>query len=250
MRIAVTTCCVLAMLVAAGCRNSRGELVEAELRTKERMLRETREELERSRLINESLEKEFLRRQQGLTPSRDNSGLLSPKNIEIGSGTGGIDEDRLPGDEALMVVVVPRDEDGNPVRILGVLTVTAWEILPGGTKSPLNSWEINADSLRKTWRQGLLGSGYFVTLNWKKLPTQQRLRIAAQLTLPDGRTYEADKDIPIRPLKQTVPPGEKMPNISVTPETGPVIPTPAASMMLPRPSIYDEGDRKPGGGGE
>lgn len=241
MRIAATTCCVLALFVAAGCRNSRGELVEAELRTKERMLRETREELERSRLINESLEKEFLRRQQGLPPNRDNSGLLSPKDIVIGNGTGGVDDDRLPGDEALMVVVVPRDEDGNPVRVVGILTVTAWEILPGGVKSPLSSWEINADDLRKTWKQGLLGSGYFVTLRWKKLPTQERLRVAAQLTLPDSRSYEADKDIPIRPLKQNVPPAEKMPNISVTPETGPVIPNPAASMLLPRPSRYGDG---------
>jgi hypothetical protein len=124
----------------------------------------------------------------------------------LASGTGGVGSATHLGDEGLEVVVTPRDEDAHPVRAVGVLSVAVWEIMPGGVKIPLSSWEINATDLRRTWKSGLLGSGYHVVLNWKKIPTQERLRVAVQLLLPDGRVYEADKDITIR-----LPPGPKAP---------------------------------------
>lgn len=224
MRIAAIARGLLILLLAiAGCRAPRSDLVEAELRTKERMLREARTDLERTRLVNEALEREFIQRQQGQTPRRENSAIASPKDIVLANGTGGVDDDHLPGDEALQVVVVPRDEDANPVRAIGVLSVAAWEIMPGGVKVPLCTWEINATDLRRTWKSGLLGSGYHVVLPWKKLPSQERLRVAVQLLLPDGRTYEADKDISIRPLPATKlpPPINAMP---MGPIEGPAIP--------------------------
>src|SRR5262249_17875783 len=153
----------------------RSDLVEAELRTKERMLRETKEELDRSRLMNDALERDFLRRQHGQPPG-PNDVLLSPKDIVLGNGTGGVDEDLKPGDEALQVVVVPRDEDRNPVRVVGSLSIAAWEITPTGIKIPLSTWEVSATDLRRTWKGGLIGSGYHVVLNWKKLPVNERLR--------------------------------------------------------------------------
>lgn len=234
MRIVTTARCLICLLVvSSGCR-SRSDLVEAELRTKDRMLRETREELDRSRMINESFEHEFLRQQQGLPPV-ENSGLLAPKDITLGRGTGGVDDDRVPGDEALQLVVVPRDEDGNPIRIVGSLTVTVWEIMPGGVKIPLSSWEVSAPELRRTWKSGLLGSGFFVLLHWKKWPTQERLRVAVQMALPDGRLYEADKDISIRPAKPMSVPEERMPLLSTTPEAAPAVPVPEAIPFIPAP---------------
>lgn len=223
------------MATIAGCRAPRCDLVEAELRTKERILRETKEELERSRLINEALEREFSHRQQPFLSPSASSSVLAPKDIVLANGTGGVDEDGIPGDEALLLVVVPRDEDGYPIRALGVLSVVAWEILPGGAKVPLSSWEINTTDLRKSWKSGLLGSGYHVLLHWKKLPTQERLRVGVQFKLPDGRLYEADKDIPIHPLKfvSPMPPSNSLP---LPMEAGPAL-SPAAQMLLPRPSI-------------
>jgi len=221
---------LLLLLLTGGCRASshRRDLVEAELRTKERLLRESQADLERTRLMNQALEQEFVRRG---TPvgSGTNPSVIGPKDIKIGNGTGGINDDRLPGDEALMVVVVPRDEDGNPVRAIGSLAINVWEIQPGGMKTPLSSWEISPDDLRRTWKSGLLGSGYQVTLNWKKPPTQDRLRIAAQLTLPDGRMFEADKDVPIRPLPMMSPePLAPAPAI----DEGPKVP----GLLPPRPT--------------
>jgi len=245
MRIIATSRCLLCLLLLiSGCR-SRSDLVEAELRTKDRMLREAQGELDRSRMINESLEREFLRTHQGLPPA-ENSALLPPKDITLGSGTGGINYDRLGADENLEVVLVPRDEDGNPVRVVGALTISAWEILPGGVKVPLSSWDVSAADLRRTWKSGLLGSGYFVVLSWKKWPTQDRMRIAVQFALPDGRVYEADKDISIHPLKQKPIPDDKMPLLPSMPAPppnpgpGPFVPEVPAQILAPRPSVYGQ----------
>src|SRR5439155_24466275 len=53
-------------------------------------------------------------------------------------------------------------------------------------------------SLRKTWRSGLLSSGYQVVLPWKAWPSSEKLRVTARFTLVDGRSFEADKDVSIR----------------------------------------------------
>lgn len=210
MRIAAIIIVMLSLSLAiAGCKAPRGDLVEAELRTKERMLRETQSELERTRLVNEALERDYMNRQDG-RPRSDNSGFASPKDITLANGTGGLDEDRLPGDEALMLVVLPRDEDGQPVRAVGTLSVGVWEVMPGGQKVGLSQWEVSATDLRRTWKSGLLGSGYHVILPWKKFPSTEKLRVAVQLTLPDGRVYETDKDISIRPMPGQLPPPEKV----------------------------------------
>jgi hypothetical protein len=223
MRTAALTRGWLCLLLAlAGCRTPHRDLVEAELRTKERQLRETQAELERARMINQAFEQGMVQ-QQGLAPPIENSAFLSPKDITLANGTGGVN-DGQPGDYALEVVLVPRDEDGNPVRAVGVLTVNASEIWPGGVKTPLSTWEIGAEELRRTWKRGLIGSGYHIILKWKKPPTQQKLRVSATLVLPDGRAFEADKDISIRPMPAPVPPPPLPTPATAPPERMPVGP--------------------------
>jgi len=203
--------------VAIGCR--RADLVEAELRTRERELRETREELDRSQFYNHALQSEIgdLRKggppgctvaQSPLTPERA-SQVYTLKEIVLGRQTGGYDNDNVPGDEALQVVLEPRDPDAQAIKAPGRLIVTALQVSPEGLKMPLSTWEIAPDQLRRTWRNGLLSTGYYVVLPWKSWPTTPRLRVIAQFTLADGRVFEADKDVTIRllPNLKGLPPG-------------------------------------------
>jgi hypothetical protein len=193
-------------LTAAGCR--RADLVEAELRTRERELRETRSELNRSEFFNQALQSELgdLRKsgQPGgfcssnfLTPERA-SQIYTLKEITLGRLTGGYNEHDFPGDEALQVILEPRDPDGQSIKAPGQLTVTALMISSEGLKTPLSTWQITPDQLRRTWRSGLLSTGYFVVLPWKIWPTTSRMRVIAQFTLADGRVFEAEKDVTIR----------------------------------------------------
>ncbi len=179
-------------------------------------------------MMNQSLEGELLHR-NGLAPLPPNtsSAVLGPKDLVLATGTGGVREHQELGDDALQVVVLPRDEDGNPVRALGELVVYAFEVQPGGTKTPLCGWTVGIDELRRTWKNGLISKGYHVVLPWKQLPTREKLRVVAQLRLPDGRVLEAEKEISIRPPKPgSIVPIKPMPAVE---EISPDVPGPSLS---------------------
>jgi hypothetical protein len=117
------------------------------------------------------------------------------KEIVLGRQTGGYDQTCGQGDDALQVALEPRDQDGSTIKVPGYLHVDVLEILPGGSKRPLSSWEVPPSQLRHSWKNGFFGSGYFVVLPWKCWPTTEKLRVVAQFMLPDGRLFEADKDV-------------------------------------------------------
>jgi hypothetical protein len=231
----------IALLAAAGCKNSRSELVEAELRTKDRELREARGELLRCETMNEALEN-TLRAQKCAQPvMRPSAGYLSQvKDIQLGRGTGGLDENCVPGDIGIQVVVVPRDVDGSPIKAPGTLTVSAVEINPEGLKTPLSTWEISALQLRRSWKSGLFSTGYFVALPWQKLPTTEKLRIVATFHPLDGGAFEAERDIVIHPIAQMIPvrptPGAAVIGPPLPATGGPALPPNIPVGPPPRPA--------------
>jgi hypothetical protein len=187
------------LLPLAGCKSC--DLVEAELRTKERQVRELKDDLYRTELYNEALQNELrdLRHHTATALSPEQaSQTYTLKEVVLGRGTGGYDDDGKPGDEALQVVLEPRDPDGHAIKAPGSLHVEAVQINSQGLKMPLSFWEITPEQLRRTWRSGLLSTGYHLVLPWKVWPSEPKLRITARFTLADGRVFEADKDITVR----------------------------------------------------
>jgi outer membrane murein-binding lipoprotein Lpp len=223
--------CGVASLILVGCRsNNRYDLIEAELRTRERELADARAQLDQSRNLLRAYEAS----QQRGQPAPGGGVFLPLKDIAIGRGTGGVDEDGVPGDEGLLVVVVPRDEDGSAVKVPARALVAAWEITPAGLKNPIGSWEITSDRLRGTWRSGLVSTGYFIALPWQTLPSTDRVRVAVRLVTTDGRTYEADRDVSVRPPLPGVP-------NNVLPYPQPSAPRPAAPTPLPATPVRPPG---------
>lgn len=191
---------LLLALPAAGCR-SNCDLVEAELRTKDRNLHELRDELKRLELYNDAMQREIraLRRHTPAHhPAEECSLVHGLRSVGLGRQTGGYDDDDCPGDEALQVVLEPRDVDNHLVKAPGTLEVRVLEVSPEGLKKPLNAWQVTPDQLRRNWRSGLLSTGYYLVLPWKAWPTTEKVRVVALFTLADGRTFEADKDVSIR----------------------------------------------------
>jgi hypothetical protein len=196
---------------AAGCR-SNSSLVEAELRQRDSQVRELRDEVDRCGAYNQALEQELRNlRGDGLAPDSPERGQpgYPVRSLTLGRGTGGRDEDGLPGDEALEVHIEPRDPEGNVTRAPGAAIVQVVEIGPDGIKRPLSSWEISQDQLRRSWRTGLLTTGYVVVLPWKIWPSTEKLRVTVQFRLADGRLFEADRDVTVRvaPANQRPHPG-------------------------------------------
>jgi hypothetical protein len=220
--------------LAAGCRsNQRYELIEAELRTRERELLECRGELQHARLLNQTYQRSLAR--PGCPPGAgpaDAVPALPLKEIALASGTGGADNDGLPGDEALQVVVVPRDDDGSAVKVPAAVVVEAFEIGRNGVKVPIGRWDVPPEAVRRTWRGGLFATGYYLLLQWDRPPTTDRVRVAVRLTTLDGRPYEADRDVSVRPLPGLVP-GPAAGPVPVIPPPG--LPGPAEE--LPPPGV-------------
>lgn len=216
-------------LWAAGCR-SHCDLVEAELRTRERELRELREELHHAEACQGALEREV----QVLRPASPNA--VSPefaaqaygvKELVLGRLTGGVSEHDCEGDDALQVVVEPRDCDGHNIKAPGRLAVEALEITPEGLKAPLCAWDVPPDQLRREWKSGIMVTGYVLVLPWKNWPNQPKVRVVARLTLPDGRLFEADRDVVVR-----VTPPDKRKALPTTPPEelpSPALPADAVS---------------------
>jgi hypothetical protein len=229
--VSVLLCCGL-FIPAAGCRNC--DLVEAELRTKDKELRHLKGELENTKLFNQALQTEL----QSLRPV--SAAPLSPelasqtytlKEIVLGRQTGGYDDGSGSCDTALQVVVEPRDPDGSAIKAPGMLVVAALQITPAGLKTPLSSWQVAPEQLRKTWRSGLLSTGYHVVLPWKIKPMYSRLRVTVRLVLADGRAFEADKDVSIRLPATSVPGPEQL---SPPMEPAPVVPEEELPLLMPR----------------
>ncbi|HJZ57460.1 MAG TPA: hypothetical protein VKE74_21000, partial [Gemmataceae bacterium] len=214
-------------LLSTACRpNKRYDGIEAELRTRNKELAETKAALEQAQTLNRAYE-------QGRGQAPIPGAPVAPpsavppgcpiREIALGRGTGGVDDDGLPGDESLMVVIVPRDEDKSEVKVTARAQIVAWEITQQGLKNPIGSWDIPPEKLRPTWRNGLMSTGYFVALPWQTFPTTDRVRVAVRLITAEGQVFEADRDISVRPVPQAVPRSVPQP-VPAAPPSVPAVP--------------------------
>lgn len=199
--------CLATCVGPTGCRRyNHQDLLENELRARDLQFREVIDELKKSEFQRDALQRELesVRMGQKITPELA-AHSFGVRRLTLGRGTSGIDKDQLPGDDGLQVILEPRDADDNIIKAPGNLVVTALEISPQGTKTPISTWELTAEQMRQTWKQGLFSTGYILALPWKSWPQAENVRVIVRLTLADGRVFEADKDVRIR-LPQGVPP--------------------------------------------
>ena len=248
-RLPAGVACVL-LAVTPACRltgpDRRYDLLEAELRTREREVAELRGEVARQGQLNQLFGQPSAARPD--LPPCDPPGVFSSsgrvltlplKDVILAAGTGGVDEDNLPGDEYLQVVIAPRDDDGTVVKVPLRGTVRAYEVSTEGLKTPLGQWDVTPDQMRKSWKSGLLSSGYFVPLQWDRPPAADRLRLVARVATADGREFEADKEVRVRPLTPPRPapaPGPAWDTLPPPAATGPPPPLPPGTEELPPPA--------------
>lgn len=210
---------ILLLLPLAGCGNRtferiNNELLERELSQRDIALREINDELKRLESQNQAMNREIDSMRKGRpSASEDSTQTFSIKKISLARGTGGFNKDDLPGDDGLIILLQPLDGDEHAVKAQGTLQVGVQEISSEGLKVPLSTWDLDAEQLRKSWKQGLFSSSYTFQLPWREVPQSDKLRITARLALNDGRVLEADRDVQVR-----LPAGVK-PRI-FTPATG------------------------------
>jgi hypothetical protein len=186
----------LLLLFTLGCKsqkNNRQELLEAELRTREQELSAAQAELSSVRGIQQM-------QMSGQVIPGNPTGQSCLKDLSLGLGTGGYDGDGVPGDEGLQVIVVPKDNDGSAVKAAGRLSIAAFDVSREGAKIPIGLWEIPPEQLRAYWQTGLFNSGYKLALQWHQPPMNNKVRVVARMQTFDGRMFETDKDVNVKPM--------------------------------------------------
>lgn len=196
----------LILLTLAGCRSARQELLEIELRDRERQL----EQLKAKQGVIESdyqaleLELEALQRKlakEQAPPTTSSGAVIFVKSVTLGRLTGGYRKDpKATFDDALQVLIEPRDADESVVKAPGSARIEVFEVSPQGIKTPLSQWDLTARELRGTWDAPLIGGpAYRVTLPWKAAPSTEKIRILVRFTGMDGAVFEAERDATVTP---------------------------------------------------
>lgn len=244
----------LLLLTLAGCRSARQELLEIELRDRERELEQLKakqssleSDYRALELELEALQRKLAKEQQ---PAASPSGaIIFVKRITLGRLSGGYRKDpKATFDDALQVLIEPRDADDAVVKAPGSVRIEVFEVSPQGIKTPLSHWELTARELRGTWDAPLIGGpAYRVILPWKAAPSTQMIRILVRFTGMDGAVFEAERDAQVtppgprrpRPSPPMQPPSEQPPASFEPPLTPPAVLPPTATLSAPTTVLGD-----------
>src|SRR5207247_6587159 len=110
------------------------------------------------------------------------------KDIALGRLTGGFQQNpKIRFDDAMQIILEPRDSDGHAIKVPGSVHVDLFEITPQGLKAPLSSWDITQRELRRMWDQPLIGGpGYRIVLPFNAIPTTAKRRRVRPFTTVGG----------------------------------------------------------------
>lgn len=192
---------ILPAILLPACRTGGKDKLETTIRQRDQRIIQLQEDIDKLAGYNLALQTEVrIMRGQPLPSACDPFTPLYPvRSVVVGRATAPIDEDRLPGDEGVQVVLEPRDADGKLQRAPASGSVTILEVDSQGLKSPIGTWDYTPDQMRSSWKQGLLTSGFVLNCLWQACPKSDRVKILASFTMEDGRRFEAEKELAIKP---------------------------------------------------
>lgn len=251
---------LLSLVLLTGCHSARQELLEIELRERERQVEELKakagvleSEYRALEAELEAVQRQLAREQKERDKPPSAGALVFVKRVTLGRLTGGFRKDpKATYDDALQVLIEPRDADDSVVKAPGSVRIDVFEISAQGLKTPLSQWELTPRELRGTWDAPLIGGpAYRVTLPWKAVPTTDKIRVVVRFTSLDGAVFEAERDAtvtPPRPRRPGLPapdvepqlPGQPVPILPPGSPTPPPnveathgLPLPTDSALLP-----------------
>lgn len=197
-----------AVLLLAGCA-SRGqlEMLEAEVRQhKDSLYRaETKTSELESQLVLARREAELIRSQVaasgGQAPLPEQTGnLVRLSGVKINTLlSGGKDRDGQPGDDLLVTLISPHDEQGDLVKIAGEVEIEAYDMTRPGDDKRVGRWTFTPEQAAKAWHSGFVGSGLQFELPWQAVPENKELLVHARLRTTDGRQFDTNSPLKVVP---------------------------------------------------
>lgn len=198
-----------AVLFLGGCA-SRGsmDILEAEIRQTEDALHQAesqRKSLE-VQLAEARRETELLRTQlvstTGAAPLPEQTGnLVRLSGLSINTLlSGGKDRDGHPGDEVLVTLVAPIDQQGDLVKIAGEVEIEAYDMSLPGEDKLVGRWTFTSAEAAQAWHSGFVGAGLQFELPWQTPPSSPELVVHARLRTDDGRQLDTSTKLKVAPI--------------------------------------------------
>ncbi len=188
---------LLAVSTGGGCGPNR---VNVQLRKDKQQLEERLAHLQ-TRADADRLRIQSLQDRVGTVPTLPQAKLdamFTTHGIELNRFSGAVDLDPTkPGDEGIKVYVSPLDEEGDPIKATGHLTIEAFD-LTGDPPRRLARKTIDPAELKQLRRDFGLLHAFVVTLPWQVQPRHQQVLIQASFVdVLTGRKYAAEHRVDV-----------------------------------------------------
>ena len=203
-----------AVLLWSGC-SSRGqmELLEAEIwQSQDSLYRAEAKSTElQSQLAMARRETDLIRSQVastgGQAPLPEQTGnLVRLAGVKINTLlSGGKDRDGQPGDDLLVALITPHDEQGDLVKIAGEVEIEAYDMTRSGDDKRVGRWTFDSEQSAKAWHSGFVGAGLQFELPWQEIPTNKELLVHARLRTSDGRQFDTSSPLKVSPAGGAAP---------------------------------------------
>lgn len=248
----VRRCCFAAsicvhLLFAGGClpRNASVDLLHARLRQDEDQLAElqaslqsSQVQLKQARREIDTLRTEIAEGGYSHVPPEQAAAVVQVTRIEIQPWlTGGVDKDDAPGDDALAVHFVPRDDQGEIIKLPGRIKITLTDPAAELDQQAVGTWTFSPEECREQWTRSLLGGGFQFTVPWENSPSNSRLVVHVEYETPDGRSFDDTQLVKVNPTPEALakrPRSNRLSPKGLTTELDPVPIRPAGRLQTAR----------------
>jgi len=137
-----------------------------------------------------------VRRASHEAPADDSNANAVAKIVLNRRLTGGYNGDERLGDEGIVVVAEPRNEDDRTVKLAGEISVAVVDPALSGKEARVAQWDFAADESMRYFREVAFAQGFYLKLPWTtSRPQHDRLIVFVRYTAADGSRHEASQSI-------------------------------------------------------
>jgi hypothetical protein len=126
---------------------------------------------------------------------------LNVASIGLHRNTGGWNNDGMPGDEGVFVLLEPRNQHGQVVPTIGAVSLVLIDPAIDGEGGRYARWDFTAQDSAALYRPAAAGSnaGLHFELAWPDVPpAHERMKLFVRFTTEDGRRLQAERDIKLQ----------------------------------------------------
>ncbi len=205
--------CPLLVLVFVGCAGTKErDILESRLRHQEDMLTSYQAQIDRvkteldiARRESASLREQLASGEMPVAPAEHISTGFRVTELAFSTlMTGGTNINSSPGDDGLTVVLLPRDPDGQVVKVAGTIEIEAFDLSRPEGDQRIGHWQYDSSESHQHWHQGVIQPGYQFQLPWQEQPRAEKILLHGRLTSIDGRQYDATHTVSIDPPRDAL----------------------------------------------